>query len=501
MENETTNRRKPDVPQNVKKRGSRMSKKQALSSARLNRTTFRTSREMDFFSEKELVTQTGHEIDDWPLVFVKELVDNALDACEETDVAPVIHVTADATGITVRDNGPGLPEKTLSGAMDFTIRASNREAYVAPDRGAQGNALKTILPMPVVIDPQHGKLIIEAHGKRHVITCGADPISQRAVVHDDVTDSDNVKNRNSRAVDKACFIGGTLIRIEWSPRKDCDGDIVWPFNDLLPVYDDGGFAERFRSIAEGFSIFNPHLTISLDWFGNKTTWSATDTAWPKWKPNKPTSAHWNELQHLERLIGAYVTHDREAGADRFVADFIAEFDGLTGSQKRAKVLDDSDLKRVRLSEFVVSEKLDRPRIERLLKSMQQHTRPIKSGRLGIIGEDHLRARLLAMGVQEDSFGYSKKLSKDGLPYVLESAFGWLGDESEDSRRIFAGANWSAAIKNPFRTFGSTGEGLEAALSDMRAGRNEPIVFVLHLAHPRVEYTDRGKSALVIGGAE
>ena len=104
-----------------------------------------------------------------------------------------------------------------------------------------------------------------------------------------------------------------------------------------------------------------------------------------------------------------------------------------------------------------------------------------------------------MGVQPDSFGYSKKLSRDGLPYVLESAFGWLGDESEDSRRIFAGANWSAAIKNPFRSFGSTGEGLEAALNQQRAGRSEPIVFVLHLAHPRVQYTDRGKSALVIGG--
>ena len=53
-----------------------------MSTAKLNRTTFRTSREMDFFSEKELTTQTGHSIDEWPHVVVKELVDNALDACE-----------------------------------------------------------------------------------------------------------------------------------------------------------------------------------------------------------------------------------------------------------------------------------------------------------------------------------------------------------------------------------------------------------------------------------
>src|SRR5262249_27114138 len=130
--------------------------------ATLHRTTFRTSREMDFFSEKELITQTGHDVRDWPLVIVKELVDNGLDACEEADIAPVIDVTADRCGITVKDNGPGLPEDTLQGAMDFRVRVSNREAYVAPDRGAQGNALKTLLPMPSVVSPEAGKVIVAA---------------------------------------------------------------------------------------------------------------------------------------------------------------------------------------------------------------------------------------------------------------------------------------------------------------------------------------------------
>jgi DNA topoisomerase VI subunit B len=103
----------------------------------LNRTTFRTSREMDFFSEKELVSQTGHGVREWPFVVVKELVDNALDACEEAGVAPEIAITTDECGITVKDNGPGIPEATLQGAMDFRIRCSNREMYVAPDRGVR----------------------------------------------------------------------------------------------------------------------------------------------------------------------------------------------------------------------------------------------------------------------------------------------------------------------------------------------------------------------------
>jgi hypothetical protein len=171
---------------NVKTRGGQSTKKQALRpDPKLRRTTFRTSREMDFSNEKELITQTGHPKIEWPLVFLKETIDNSLDACEEADVAPEIEVTADAGGITVADNGPGLPEPTLKAAMDFTTRASNREAYVAPDRGAQGNALKTILPMPNVLDPGHGHLTIAAKGKQHDITCGADPISQRVVIHDD----------------------------------------------------------------------------------------------------------------------------------------------------------------------------------------------------------------------------------------------------------------------------------------------------------------------------
>ncbi|MBL8815966.1 MAG: hypothetical protein JNL58_08035 [Planctomyces sp.] len=237
--------------------------------------------------------------------------------------------------------------------------------------------------------------------------------------------------------------------------------------------------------------------MTLNWFGKQTKWKATDAKWNKWKPHKPTSSHWYDLAHLERLIGAYVTHDRDHNTDRLVSDLVAEFDGLSGSQNRRKVLEDAGCHRVKLSEFVVAGRLDSVRIARLLMAMQRHTRPVKAPRLGIIGEDHLRLRLLEMGVVPESFQYSRRISKDGMPWVLEAAFGWKGDESSDWRTIISGANCSAAIKMPFRSFGATGQGLEAALSDMRASAYEPIVFVLHLSHPRVEYTDRGKSSLVV----
>ncbi|HUG71770.1 MAG TPA: hypothetical protein VMM76_28760 [Pirellulaceae bacterium] len=441
---------------------------------------------MDFFSAKELVTQTGHPVNEWPLVFAKELIDNALDACEEADIPPAIEVSADATGITITDNGLGLPEETLQGALDFTIRASNREAYVSPCRGAQGNALKTIIAMAPVVDAEHGQLIIETLGKRYTIRCGYHPITQRPRLDNDIVDMPKCKKRESRNGT------GTSIRIEWSARQNDE----WPFARINPH--DDAFARQFRELVQGFAVFNPHLSLTLNWFNERTKWKATDPTWSKWMPNKPTSAHWYELAHLERLVGAYVTHDLDNDRDRLVSDLVKEFDGLTGSQKRSKVLEDAGCHRVKLSELVVGDQLDSARIERLLRAMQAHTRPVKSPRLGIIGEDHLRASLLAMGVVPESFQYARKVSKDGLPSVLEGAFGWKGDESSDLRTIISGANWSAAIKNPFRSFGASGQGLEAALTEMRASQTEPVVYVLHWAYPRVAYTDRGKSSLVVG---
>ena len=54
------------------------------------RETFELSRLMEFFSEKELTAQIGFSKPDWPVALLKELLDNALDACESANIAPAI---------------------------------------------------------------------------------------------------------------------------------------------------------------------------------------------------------------------------------------------------------------------------------------------------------------------------------------------------------------------------------------------------------------------------
>ncbi len=357
----------------------------------------------------------------------------------------------------------------------------------------------TLLAMPFVLAPDEGCLIVTAGGKRHRIKCSADPVSQRAVIDD-----------QPEVVEDA---PGTSVRVQWPEQRNDDAEVVWPFCEdddydamkpqvPLDWCDEHPISERFLSLATGYAILNPHLTLAIDWFGQEIRFDATDTAWKKWTPNKPTSPHWYQQRHLERLVAAYISHDRDNDADRTVAEFVAEFDGLTGSKKRKLVLEETDLLRVKLSELATEQGLRSDVITKLLDAMKQHTKPVNCRRLGLIGKTHLETRFAELGCVEESFQYTKVARvDDGVPFVLETAFGWRGDDANDQREIIAGANWSPGISNPFRSFGSTGEGLESVLTDFRAGADEPIIQLIHLAQPRVEYTDRGKSALIIGAGD
>lgn len=106
---------------------------------------------------------------------------------------------------------------------------------------------------------------------------------------------------------------------------------------------------RFLQIADDYTWLNSHLTLAVDWFGKARRLETTDAAWPKWRPSDPTSAHWYEPQHLERLIAAYLAHDEDLGRARTVREVVAEFRGFSGSAAQKKVLDATGLARAPLS--------------------------------------------------------------------------------------------------------------------------------------------------------
>ena len=96
----------------------------------------------------------------------------------------------------------------------------------------------------------------------------------------------------------------------------------------------------------------------------------------------------------------------------------------------------------------------------------------------------------------ESFEYRRVMEvEDGIPWIIETAFAWCPQAT--GRRLITGVNWSPGIINPFRELGHFGESLDTILTRARCDTDDPVILVLHIACPRVEYTDRGKSALVL----
>jgi DNA topoisomerase VI subunit B len=461
---------------------------------KIQRVAFETSRLMEFCTEHELKNQTGHRTEEWPLVILKELVDNALDACEETGVAPIVNVSVETTEppcglptshdrlqtvFTIEDNGPGIPAATVAGILDYTVRVSSRDAYVSPTRGAQGNALKTVLPMGYVLqgttnDTKDSVTLIEARGVAHTIRFGVDKIRMEPMIRHDRAPS-SVRN-------------GTRITITWPS--------IWLEPDAK---------ELLVKLVSDFAWVNPHLSIRVTWNGEeRANYTATNPAWTKWLPSDPTCPHWYDPQRFERYMAAHVAQSQKKGRAQFtVREFLSEFRGLSSTIKQKAMLEEFGAAHMPLGEFFgTSQRVNLDRINKLLESMKRHTNPVKPELIGVIGKDHFLARFKAAGGDPKAFTYLKKCKLvDGVPRVTEFAFGITSKGLEGSHverlQLVNAVNWSAAIGNPFRQLGRRGESAEGLLRKLRVDRDDPAIVVVHLACPHIAYLDRGKSSIAL----
>jgi hypothetical protein len=444
-------------------------KTKAKSQPKLTRVAFRVSRLMEFCTRRELQNQTGHSVCDWPLVVLKELMDNALDACEEVEVAPVIDVTVGPGSITIQDNADGFEADTVESILDYTIRVSSREAYVSPTRGAQGNALKTVLAMGYVLDREReddrginneaaGVTIIETRGSTHRIEFRVDHVNNQPKI--------------THTIAPSPISVGTKITILWPKGAS------WLTSAET----------RFAHLAESYTWLNPHLSLCGTWHGRQfIKVAATDLNWEKWRPHNPTSAHWYDETRLQRYLAAHVARDRDLGRHRTVRQFISEFRGLSGTAVQRKVLEEVGCSHQSLAQFFGPDRVNRTGITKLLAAMRKYTKPVAPKHLGVIGAEHLKLRFLAAGGNPETFKYEQRkgMTSEGIPYIVEFAFGLhqsgLTQGPAAPRKFITGANWSVGINNPFRAFGSTGEGLESTLAKVRANATAPVICCL--LHP------------------
>jgi hypothetical protein len=392
------------------------------------RTMFERSRDAEFFDLAELQKQTGQPCEWFVSVALKELLDNACDICETEDrekglyrIAPSLTLTIasptpEQVALTVQDNGHGMPPETVTRILNFATRTSDKAAYRSPTRGAQGNALKTVIGIPCALGVR-APVVIESLGVRHAIRAWIDPAGE---LHMDYT-TETIPQQP-----------GTSVTIT-VPERAMDGDPArW---------------------GKAFALFNPHASVKI------RRVCATDSAslpvpigknfshvtiafpgeWRKYCPGDATSTWWYTVEDLERLIFSHVNASQRGEPDKLLRAFVQEFRNLS-SNAVAKAVCATVPMIKRLSDFVSHEEA----IATLHAAMRQHGKPPSPATLGTVGEAHFRQCFDAWyGVKRFWYGTSDGM-EEGLPFVVEVAVAETLEEGE----IWTGVNFSPTFDDP-----------------------------------------------------
>jgi DNA topoisomerase VI subunit B len=458
----------------------------------LDRQTFVMSRAMEFFTEPELTKRIGQPREQWGVALVSELVANALDACEkaaaQTGRPAQVEVALGDDCLTVRDNGPGIPEDTIKDACDYTVRVSDNLYVVSPTRGQLGNALKCVIAAPFVADPSRGWVEFEVRGKLHRVDVTLDQI--RGVPQLDLTHppGDFVEVGTLVRL-PACLLppaeSGDLYKAGDADEEDAEED----------DQDDDAGHDRDRTLSwllRAYATFNPHAAFLLVTPEGRDRFKVGNPTWSKWTPSRPTDIHWYTEEQFRDLVGAFINGEQSGGSKLSVREFVAKFHGMRAPPVQSRVVKRAGLDRgTRLNQLAEDDQtLDADAIDRLRRAiLSATTQPVKSKALGVVGKGHLTRCLEEhYGVAPDSVRYKKVEGKEiGQPFVLEVAFGVCEDDDRP-REVVTGINWSPVLKVPFPE-------LMWRLGNADVDSWDPVVVLVHLAIPRPVFTDPGKSQL------
>ena len=451
---------------------------------KLERTTFETSRAAEYFDARQLSTLTGVGTRDFASVCLKELVDNSLDACETAGVAPEISVEArneqGAIRLAVSDNGPGIPPEVVRKVLDYNIRVSDKAAYRSPTRGAQGNALKTVIGIPYALGSRE-PIVVEAQGASHRIRPWVDPAG---AVHFDYASAEMLLEA-----------GGTTVSLEMPSGRMADEDnhVAQDFDPLHWV--------------RSFAAFNPHATVSYqaksDGSEEAEIYKSTRGDIKKYVPSQPTNPHWYRADSLKVLVFSHIAHARKGGRDLPLGEFVRQFQGLASTAKAKGVVVQMGGGFTHLSDFAD----DEGEVASLLAAMQAATKEPKAAAFGFVGKEHFEAFFERVygSVIEHKYVRKSGTLPSGLPFTFEFALATL----EEPGHLYCGINFSPTFGDPLEGTTLAGprfraRGIQGFLSQgyalpstERAWYETPasVAVAAHIVTPAPLFLDRGKTRL------
>jgi hypothetical protein len=417
----------------------------------------------ELFTEAGLSRHLGVGRDSWPLAGFKKLLDDALDACEISGInSPDIGVKITDTTLAIAYNGHDLLKAALSEYVLSSAESISESPYLTLSRQQNGNTLKSLLAIGLLVDGDSSCIHVESRGQRHVIEVRHGTDREGPVLNYAVQESDVI----------------TGIKITFFYPPSIRSLFYTGQNDLSPA----------GNLIDNFAAFNPHVRIVLhepphDWlisFGTKASC-------PKWRPHDCPSPHWYTNEQFRRLV-VDVAHRQKWIS---VADFVSKFRGLSDPTPKDNVIDMARLEKdMPLRDLCLDTADNQFNLERLLMAMKTQGELVTPQQLGILGKEHLDDWLANFaGVVSNSYDYFclKGFDANNLPYVLEVAFARL---SSGSRTITTGTNFTCNVGNPIPE-------LEDMLDACGISELASVALLVHFACPRVDFVDRGKTRVIL----
>jgi DNA topoisomerase VI subunit B len=440
------------------------------------------TRALDYVTIQGLSTLTGCDVSSLDVMCIKELVDNGLDAGGRLiDIS--IKAEGEFLSLSVSDDGEGLTPSNVERITDYTKLFSSKYYNMVPSRGVLGNAFKILMGAPYALAAErelvfsNSPVVLRSGGKMYRIELEIDYLRERVIP-----------------------------RIEVSEAEIDDTEVCL----LLPLYGDRwGWKGEYVDLIQGFALFNPQASFRLDIDRGEDRHFSKDYSAAVDESNTfkgRASVHWYRESDFKQFVWAKIRSINRDNEDEPLRSFIGEFRGLSSYKRIKSVLKEAEIK----ESFNVTDLSGREDlIAALFEAMRSSLEPSPRV-LGNVGEEGMKGRIFQFIGEIEEFKYRREsgFHDDGsarTPYVIETAVAALPKKSNSGRRIFVGINHSPCLHgNPFDRcsleWSSKGEvkrgyGVRGLIEKYGIDKDAPVVVIIHLISPRVEFTNYGKSEI------
>ena len=397
----------------------------------LTRTTFVTSRLLDFARRRSCRRRPATRSADWPLVIVKEARRQRARRLRGR------RHRARSDGPRRRRRHHDRRQRSRHPGEDdqvgprLLVRVSSREAYVVADARRPGQRAEDA-----------GGDAVRAVGRRAAASSRSRP---RACC----TTSTSPSTRSGRQP----AIG---YRTEPADRKNgTEITVRWP--DLAcSILDDA--TPRFLQIAEDYCLAQPapdavrglvRRVVDVDGDGARPGRNGSRRIRPRRTGIRRSAAAADRRLCRRRCRQAAIAPS--ASSSRSSA-------GFPRTAKQKAVLEALGLSRAPLSALVSDGAIDARPAARLFDAMRAQSKPVKPKLLGAIGRDHFEraAARSAARWSPSTIARSRTRTTTASPTSSRPLSAWRGEGCSRRARHGHGVNWSPGITNPFRVLGGYG---------------------------------------------